>query len=196
MLAKFKIHSDMDQVDEEAPSDTRRGSARKGRASKQNYRAIAKQNIILPKGAEISRAAIQSNVLEGLARKPKRTARDPHRVAIFIPPSFSSLTPVMDEAKTNTVENRDGHSETPNHFASRSLGAIASSESAASFVVANNLPPAFSSLVSSSPWSALGAGRVDPFANYPIQMRREEEWLIDQSKSYVKFLCENARIRK
>lgn len=37
-----------------------------------------------------------------------------------------------------------------------------------------------------SPMSILGTGRVDPFANYPIQMSREEKWLIDQSKFCIR----------
>ena len=40
----------------------------------------------------------------------------------------------------------------------------------------------FQSLIGPSPMSILGSGRVDPFASYPIQMSREEEWLLDQSK--------------
>lgn len=37
-------------------------------------------------------------------------------------------------------------------------------------------------IVPISPITPLGAGRIDPFTNYPIKMNREEQWLIDQGK--------------
>jgi hypothetical protein len=93
----------------------------------------------------------------------------------------------IDESGNQSVSQPDDQSEPLNAMFQPSQNSAANkfSESTASlFKIKDNLViPQF--FTTRGPRSILGAGRVDPFAHYPITMSREEEYLIDQSKSSI-----------
>ena len=130
--------------------------------------------------------------MEGLVRKPRR-ARDPNQVNIYVPPSFSSLPSATNEGETRPSGKHNNQSKSFNQSSSNSLTTNSSMESTAFSVEMNKVSTMPHFLTSLSPMSILGAGRVDPFANYPIQMNREEEWLIDQSKFCVRTQCSSTK---
>ena len=177
------------QSSKDAPSTTRpprhrRGTATRDRAAKHNCRAIASHCATFPNDPDGQRVAIRENVMEGLVRKPRRT-RDPNQVNIYVPPSFPLLLSETSKEEACRSGERDNQSESFNQSSSNLLTANSWMESTALSVEMNKVPtmPHFLTL---GPMSILGAGRVDPFANYPIKMNREEEWLIDQSKFHVR----------
>ena len=120
--------------------------------------------------------------MEGLVRRA-RSSRDPNQVNIYVPPNFSLQIPVSGETDNRTVDESDAQSETYNASSSTALVTNSSTQSASLPVEISKTQFIPFSSIPVGPMSILGAGRVDPFANYPIQMNREEKWLIDQSKS-------------
>lgn len=135
-----------------------------------------------------SRNAIQRHITEGLPRSKRPF--DPNRIELFLPPNFLSSPP----ASTKTMPSGGASSSTSFSENARFQGLVRTFGE--SLPDTDPLPPYESfleprhhapqtislNLALSSPVTPLGAGRIDPFANYPIKMNNGELWLIDQGK--------------
>jgi hypothetical protein len=156
----------------------------KSGVGKRRYRQIA-QNGQLPIDSENRRAEIQSHVRKGLYKKTRASLAN--QIEVCIPPGFLSLPSTTIERGNRAPSERDNQSDFSllSQCSKNPFSAPASPESTLSVAELKDVPVMPHSLATFSPMSILGAGRVDPFANYPIRMNREEKWLLDQSKSSV-----------
>lgn len=161
----------------------RRGAAAKVGFERQQYRQIT-HNGQLPNDSENRRVAIQSHIREGLYKK-RRVSRA-NQVEVSVPPGFLSSSSAMAETQNRALHDFDTRSKSFELSFQRSTGSLTlntSSETAVFMVGIKDTQVRPRSLTTFGPMSRLGAGRADPFANYPIRMSREEKWLIDQSES-------------
>ncbi|KAH8815623.1 hypothetical protein F5884DRAFT_852089 [Xylogone sp. PMI_703] len=152
-----------------APTTAQSRSVAKDEGAKRKYRSIASHNTTSPTDLETWRATIHRQVKEGLP-KPHRKAADPNEVEIYVPSSFYSSTSLAARSQAHHHQgNLSGYVATNEKTQSESFH-----EEDGKLV----FTPRFTS-VTVSP-AGLGAGRVDPFASYPIRMTKQEQWLIDQ----------------
>ncbi|KAG4438503.1 hypothetical protein IFR05_006026 [Cadophora sp. M221] len=131
--------------------------------------------------------AIRRRIVEGLPRSKR--PYDPNRIELVLPADFMSTSPpptggvTPDIASSKTGLSGTGfsrlhgsmHGSPPVMLNTPSANRSSQCPQDASEM--DNFP---SNLLPISPITPLGAGRIDPFASYPIKMNRGELWLIDQ----------------
>ena len=145
------------------PSHRRSSSTRPPGAG---LRPIATRTAIVPRDAEAEKA-LRRRVTQGLPKA--RRHFDPNRIEITLPPEFSSavaappMGPPPAQLLLGVPGKASGH---PEGF---------------DLVSTNN------QFYFPSPTTVLGAGRVDPFNNYPIKMNDGLLHIIDQCELQVHF---------
>lgn len=122
--------------------------------SSTGLRPIASRSAIVPKDLEAEKA-LRRNVTQGLIPRARRHF-DPNRIEICLPTDFAPNAAASLQLTRQFLGETSGHNGNPgllstnNHF----------------------LPP--------SPTTLLGAGRVDPFAVYPVTMTSDIQSILDQ----------------
>ncbi|KAH7306113.1 hypothetical protein BKA65DRAFT_601851 [Rhexocercosporidium sp. MPI-PUGE-AT-0058] len=131
--------------------------------------------------------AIRRRIVEGLPRSKR--PYDPNRIELFLPADFMSTSPssngpiTPDMASSSTNLSGTGFTQlhgSVHNLPPATLSTPLANSSSQYPQDASALDPFPNNFDPISPITPLGAGRIDPFANYPIKMNKGELWLIDQ----------------
>jgi hypothetical protein len=106
---------------------------------------------------------------------PQRRATDRNGSNMWQSPTFNGVVPVRNRSLDDDMGNVEGAFP---RYARRADSAIAIDDDDDDDD--DEYPPPKATI---SPLTILGAGRVDPFANYPVKMDITEYWLIDHGKA-------------
>ncbi|KAH6718902.1 hypothetical protein BKA61DRAFT_652540 [Leptodontidium sp. MPI-SDFR-AT-0119] len=114
--------------------------------------------------------------MQGIPKARRWVIRN--RIELTLPPEFSQPPSTNQEAlATVQTQEIDGVDGAPKESSGGGLVCAPNSEHAVGFEVAEAGPM---TAVLPSPLTILGAGRVDPFGNFPIRMSYDERSLLDQ----------------
>ncbi|PVH71667.1 hypothetical protein DL98DRAFT_596735 [Cadophora sp. DSE1049] len=167
--------------------DDHRGAPKSpSRSQNRNRRLIPSPGLAPVHDAE-TQNAIRRRIAEGLPRSKR--PYDPNMIELVLPADFmyNSASPTgpstPDLASSSTRLEWNGHTQLQGSMHGTlpvMLDSSSANSSSSSPDMSSKPDIHVSGPVPISPVTILGAGRVDPFANYPIKMNRGELWLIDQ----------------
>ena len=130
-------------------------------------------------GNQESEKEVRKRLMQGIPKARRWVIRN--RIELTLPPEFSQATPSIQK-EASPVQTKDR--EEADGVVTQSLGSNPrvppGSENEIGFPTTLTH---FNTPMIPHPRNILGAGRVDPFGNYPIRMSYDERCLLDQGES-------------
>ncbi|KAG4434221.1 hypothetical protein IFR05_010291 [Cadophora sp. M221] len=127
-------------------------------------------------GSQESEKEIRKRLMQGIPKARRWVIRN--RIELTLPPEFSQPPSTNEKALATThAPEIGGFDGVPRESSGGGFECAPSSEHAVGFEAAE---AGSMTVALPSPLTILGAGRVDPFGNYPIRMSYDEKRILDQ----------------